>query len=141
MPQHTLSMDSKGSASTAISAYQVIPILRVASVATAVAWYAKLGFKHNWTHRFGPTFPAFAEISNANMKLYLSEHTGDARPGTLLFLHVPDVDAFVAELEGVMPENSTELGLRDCEVQDPDGNRLRIGSEIGKGRGFKLEDS
>ena len=76
-----------------------------------------------------------------HLKLYLSEHTGDARPDTLLFLRVPDVDAFVAELEGVMLEDSTELGLRDCEVQDLDGNRLRIGSEIGKGRGFRLEDS
>lgn len=116
--------------------FEVVPILRVASAATAVEWYAKLGFKQNWVHRFEPDLPAFMEISNGSMKLFLSEHTGDASPDTLLYFKVPDVDAFVAKLEDVVPEDSLELGLRDCEVKDPDGNRLRIGSVIGKGKGY-----
>ena len=119
--------------------FEVVPILRVASASTAVEWYAKLGFKQNWVHRFEPNLPAFVEISNGSMKLFLSEHTGDARPDTLLYFKVPDVDAFVAKLEDIVPEDNPELGLRDCEVKDPDGNRLRIGSAIGKGEGYVAE--
>lgn len=129
-------MASSTSPSSGENAFEIVPILRVASASTAVEWYTKLGFKQNWVHRFEPNLPAFVEISNANMKLFLSEHTGDARPDTLLYLKVPDVDAFVAKLEGVTPEDNPELGLRDCEVKDPDGNRLRIGSAIGKGKGY-----
>ena len=118
---------------------EVIPILRVASASTAVEWYAKLGFKQNWVHRFEPGLPAFVEISNGSMKLFLSEHTGDASPDTLLYIKVPDVDAFVAKLGNVVPEDVPELGLRDCEVKDPDGNRLRIGSSIVEGKGYVAE--
>ena len=80
---------------------------------------------------------AFVEVINGSMKLFLSEHTGDARPDTLLYLKVPDVDAFVANIEGAAPEDQPELGLRDVEVKDPDGNRLRIGSKIGQGKGYE----
>lgn len=117
--------------------YAVIPILRITSASKAVEWYEKLGFKQTWLHRFEPGFPAFVEVKNGSMKLFLSEHTGDARPDTLLYLSVPDVDAFVASIEGAEPEDQPELGLRDVELKDPDGNRLRIGSKIGKGKGYE----
>ena len=113
------------------STSEVIPILYMSSAAAAVEWYAKLGFKQNWVHRFHPDFPAFVEISNGTMKLFLSEHTGDARPDTLLFLRVPNIDEFVAKLDGVVPEDNLDLQLRECEVKDPDGNRLRIASTMG----------
>jgi catechol 2,3-dioxygenase-like lactoylglutathione lyase family enzyme len=129
-------MASSTSPSSSENKFELVPILRVASASAAVEWYAKLGFKQNWVHRFEPTLPAFVEISNANMKLFLSEHRGDASPDTLLYITVPDVDAFVTKLEGVTPEDVPELGLRDCEVKDPDGNRLRIGSRIGQGEGY-----
>ena len=111
---------------------EVIPILRVASAATAVAFYTKLGFQKQWEHRFEPSLPAFVEISYGNMRLFLSEHTGDARPDTLIYLRVPDVDAFVADVEGVEVEDEEEIGMRGCEIKDPDGNRLRIGTPLRK---------
>lgn len=114
--------------------FEVVPILRITSASKAVEWYEKLGFKQTWLHRFEPGLPAFLEVTNGSMKLFLSEHTGDASPDTLLYLKVPDVDAFVANIEGAQPEDSPELGLRDVEVKDPDGNRLRIGSKIEKGQ-------
>ena len=110
---------------------EVIPILRVSSAAASFEQlYSKLGFKREWEHRFEPHLPAFVEISNGNMRLFLSEHTGDATPNTLVFFRVPDVDAFVAGLEGVEVVDVPEIGMRDCEVTDLDGNRIRIGTRL-----------
>jgi hypothetical protein len=56
--------------------------------------------------------------------LFLSEHTGDARPDTLIYLRLRDLEA-VAEEFGAAVEQlpwGPEAWLRD-----PDGNRLRIG--------------
>lgn len=107
---------------------QAIPVLRVTDAAAAVAWYGRLGFHKLWEHRFEPGFPAFVEIARGPMRLFLSEHEGDARPNTLVYLRVPDVDATVADF-GVRGED-TEYGMRETELTDPDGNRIRIGTEI-----------
>ncbi|MCP2169751.1 glyoxalase superfamily protein [Goodfellowiella coeruleoviolacea] len=104
---------------------QVIPILRVADAAAAVRWYQRLGFSQQWEHRFEPGLPAFVEVARGQVSLFLSEHTGDARPDTLVYLRVSDVDAIAAEF-GVQPERAP--WGREIELRDPDGNRLRIGT-------------
>lgn len=104
---------------------EVIPTLRVADAEAAVAWYARLGFAKQWEHRFEPGFPAFVEVARGAVRLFLSEHTGDARPDTLVYLRVRDVDAVAAEF-GVQPEDAP--WGREIELRDPDGNRLRIGT-------------
>ena len=110
---------------------EIIPILRVSSASASIEqFYSKLGFKQEWEHRFEPNLPAFVEISNGSMRIFLSEHTGDASPDTLLYFRVPDVDAFVANVEGVEVEDEPEIGMRGCEVKDPDGNRIRIGTRL-----------
>lgn len=103
----------------------ITPIIRVESADTAVAWYARLGFHMDWEHRFHPALPRFVAVSRGPMRLFLSEHTGDAHPDTLLYLHVHDLDAVSAEF-GV-PVRQAPWGP-DLELRDPDGNRLRIGS-------------
>ncbi|MFI6640155.1 glyoxalase superfamily protein [Streptomyces sp. NPDC050504] len=107
---------------------EAIPVLRVLDAAASVAWYARLGFRQLWEHRFEPGFPAFVEIARGPMRLFLSEHEGDARPNTLVYLRVPDVDALVADF-GVTGED-TEYGMRETELTDPDGNRIRVGTEL-----------
>ncbi len=57
------------------------------------------------------------------------QHAGDCRPGGLVFLYVPDVDAWYAELvsKGIQPQSPPEDfegKLRDFRVLDPDGNKL-----------------
>ncbi|MGI5466834.1 glyoxalase superfamily protein [Streptomyces sp. CA-132043] len=104
---------------------EVIPILHVTDAAAAVAWYARLGFTQEWEHRFEPGLPAFVEIARGGMRLFLSEHAGDARPDTLVYLRVRDVDA-VAEAFGVSPTDAP--WAREVELRDPDGNRLRVGT-------------
>jgi hypothetical protein len=104
---------------------QIIPVLRVADAAVAVAWYERLGFTKHWEHRFDPTCPAFVSIARGQARLFLSEHKGDARPDTLVHLVVQDIGPVVAEFG--RPAGEAPPGC-EVELRDPDGNRLRIGT-------------
>ena len=102
---------------------EVIPILRVSDAAAAAAWYQRLGFDQEWEHRFEPGFPAFVSIARGRVRLFLSEHTGDARPDTLIYLRLRDLDGIAKEF-GVAVEQ-VPWG-REVKISDLDGNRLRI---------------
>lgn len=102
----------------------VIPILRVADAGIAAGWYERLGFAKQWEHRFEPGLPAFVEVARGAVRLFLSEHAGDARPDTLVYLRVCDVEAVAAEFGA--PVKDAPWGP-EVELRDPDGNRLRIG--------------
>jgi catechol 2,3-dioxygenase-like lactoylglutathione lyase family enzyme len=102
---------------------QVIPILRVANAAAAVAWYERLGFTQEWEHRIEPDWPAFVSIARGRARLFLSEHRGDARPGTLVGLFVSDIAPVLAEFG---PPAGEQPYRCEIELRDPDGNRLRI---------------
>ena len=67
-------------------------------------WYARLGFEKQWEHQFEPGFPWFVSVARGNVRLYLSEHNGDARPDTLLHLNVTDIDAVAAEFGETVDE-------------------------------------
>jgi hypothetical protein len=56
-------------------------------------------------------------------RLYLSEHTGDARPNSLI-LYVVDIDA-ISEEFGV-PVDEERLAGHECDLDNPDRDRLRI---------------
>ena len=103
----------------------VIPILRVEDVEVALSWYGLLGFTKEWEHRFEEHLPAFVEIVRGEVRLFLSEHEGDAQGETLVYLQVRDVDA-VAAVFDMTPE--TAPWAREVELRDPDGNRLRVGT-------------
>lgn len=105
---------------------EVIPILRVRNAADAVAWYARIGFHQEWEHRFEPGLPAFVAIARGNMRLFLSEHAGDARPDTLVYIRVTDVRPIATEFAVKVQE--PPWGTYEIELRDPDGNRLRIGT-------------
>jgi len=107
---------------------KVVPFLRVADAEASAAWYAALGFTIDWRHRFAPGLPLFVSMSNGEGQVFLSEHTGDARPDTLLYLYVEDVDAVAAE-RGIHVQTA-DYGMREIELVDPDGNRLRLGSPV-----------
>jgi len=104
---------------------EVIPILRVSDAARAAAWYRRLGFEQEWEHRFEPHLPAFVSVARGSMRLFLSEHTGDARPDTLLYLRIDDVDRVAGQF-GVPVEDAP--WAREVELRDPDRNRLRLGT-------------
>jgi catechol 2,3-dioxygenase-like lactoylglutathione lyase family enzyme len=103
---------------------EVVPVLRVEDAGRAVAWYGRLGFVKEWEHQFEPGFPWFVSVARGNVRLYLSEHTGDARPDTLVHLYVRDVDVVAQEFAVSVDEDG--LAGRECALVDPDGNRLRV---------------
>lgn len=101
-----------------------MPVLHVGDANRAVAWYERLGFVKEWEHRFEPDFPRFVSVARGPMRLYLSEHKGDARPDTLIHLYVRDIDAVSEEFQ--IPVDEEGLAGRECDLVDPDGNRLRV---------------
>jgi catechol 2,3-dioxygenase-like lactoylglutathione lyase family enzyme len=103
---------------------EVVPVLRIVDAPKAVAWYARLGFSKEWEHQFEPGFPWFVSVSRGPLRLYLSEHTGDAPPNGLVHLYVNDIEAVSREFGVPIDENG--LAGRECNIEDPDGNRLRI---------------
>ena len=116
---------SKSVASTFVIAERVNPILRIEKWERSVEWYRQIGFEPaGEPHRFEAGLPAFGTVQNGDVGLFLSEHTGDARPGTLIYLWVDEVDP-IAEHFRVVPDDMP--WARDIEITDPDGNRLRIG--------------
>jgi hypothetical protein len=103
---------------------EVVPVLHVEEATRAVAWYARLGFSKEWEHQFEPGFPLFVSVARGRLRIYLSEHKGDARPDTLIHLHVNDIEAVSEEFGIAIDEDG--LDGRDCDLMDPDGNRLRV---------------
>jgi catechol 2,3-dioxygenase-like lactoylglutathione lyase family enzyme len=103
---------------------EVIPVFYVENAARAVTWYVRLGFRKEWEHQFEPGFPLFVSVARGRIRLYLSEHKGDARPNTLIHLNVKDIDT-VSDEFGI-PVDEEGLAGRECDLEDPDGNRLRV---------------
>ncbi len=108
-------------------AEQLIPIFRVADGEATAAWYARLGFGVVGEHRFAPDLPLYLFLERNGIALHLSEHTGDARPGTLVYFWVDDVDEIAAEFGA---EIHDQPWGREIKLTDPDGNRLRIAERL-----------
>ncbi|MFD1946079.1 glyoxalase superfamily protein [Nocardioides aestuarii] len=100
-----------------------VPVLRVSDVDRALAWWARLGFVEEFRHRFEGTEPRYVGIVRDGCRIHLSEHEGDAYGHGLVYLWVPDVDRVAADF-GVPVDDMP--WARDCEVTDPDGNRIRV---------------
>jgi catechol 2,3-dioxygenase-like lactoylglutathione lyase family enzyme len=101
------------------------PIFRVGDGEAAAAWYKRLGFEVDGVHRFAPDLPRYMYLRRGDVWLHLSEHSGDARPDTLVYLYVDDVDVIADEFDTPV---ETQPWAREIELTDPDGNRLRIGT-------------
>lgn len=112
---------------------QVIPILRIFDVAKAREFYLDyLGFKVDWEHRFEENTPLYMQISLGDLVLHLSEHHGDACPGSTVFVKVKGLEAYHAELAAkdykyLRPGiGDTPWNTRCVNVIDPFGNRIRF---------------
>jgi len=91
-----------------------------------MAWFTRLGYFQEWEHTFEPGLPVFTSIAREGgaARLFLSEHTGDASPDTLIHLRVDDIDAVAHEFRVDVAEKPWG---REVHLVDPDGNRLRVG--------------
>lgn len=106
-------------------AEQIVPIFRVADGYAAAEWYGRLGFTVEGEHRFTPDLPLYLYLCRGDSRLHLSEHEGDAKPGSLVYLYVDDVDAVAEEFGATITH---QPWAREVALTDPDGNRLRIGT-------------
>ena len=109
----------------------VIPILRMFDEVKAREFYVGfLGFSVDWEHRFGDDFPLYMQISRARAVLHLSEHHGDATPGSAFRIGVDDIDRLFSEIQEMdykfaRPAIQEQAwGLRELIVGDPFGNRI-----------------
>lgn len=117
-----------------------VPILRIFDEAKAKDFYlAFLGFALDWEHRFEANMPLYAQISLGECVIHLSEHHGDASPGSAVRIPVDDVDGYHAQITSkgykymrpgidVMPS-----GTREIQVIDPFFNRLMFFSPQKRG--------
>lgn len=119
------------------SIQQTIPILRMFDVAKAREFYLGfLGFKVDWEHRFEPALPLYLQISLGDLVLHLSEHHGDACPGSTVFIRLTGLEEYHRTLLDkaygyarpgieIAPWNAKLM-----QVHDPFGNRLRFNEDI-----------
>ena len=117
-----------------------IPIFRIFSEEKAREFYLGfLGFKLDWEHRFEPDMPIYMQISRGAVVLHLSEHHGDATPGSTAYVRMRGVRDFHAEISakgyrylrpGVESRDWTDA---EMTVTDPFGNRIRFGELMDKG--------
>src|SRR5690606_5547792 len=82
-----------------MSEQRVTPQLRMTNWGRSRAFYVDgLGFTVDWTHQFEPNFPVFAAVSRDGITLFLTEHTGDCKPGGACYIILDDVDAFYGDI-------------------------------------------
>lgn len=109
-----------------------VPILRIFSEDKAREFYLDfLGFTVDWEHRFDPALPLYLQIHRDALVLHLSEHHGDATPGSTVFVRLDDIAALHAELNAkqygyARPGLNEQDWGTTMEVTDPFGNRLRF---------------
>lgn len=108
-----------------------VPILRAFDEAKTREFYVDfLGFEILFEHRFDHVAPLYLGVRRGDCVLHLSEHHGDACPGSAIRIAVPDVAALCEELNAraypyARPGYADQpWGFRELVVVDGAGNRL-----------------
>lgn len=106
------------------------PVFRSFDEAKAREFYLDwLGFTWVGEHRFDADAPLYAFLRLGEFHLHLSEHHGDATPGSSVMVHVDNLRAWHASLP---PYANMRPGLDplpwglQMRVWDPFGNRLNF---------------
>ena len=114
-----------------------VPIFRIFDEAKAREFYVGfLGFQVDWEHRFEEAAPLYMQISRDGLVLHLSEHHGDACPGSTTLVQTTGLEAYHREITAKgyrFMRPGIEVApwtARVMEVIDPFGNRLRFNEPI-----------
>ena len=113
-----------------MTAFNAIPVLPVRNLAAAVAYYLEvLGF----TKAF--QFEKYAGVEYGEVKLHLWEGARKPAGSAEAYLLCDEVDAYFAEITGRGARTLNEprdypYGMRDFNLEDPDGNILTFGCEV-----------
>jgi catechol 2,3-dioxygenase-like lactoylglutathione lyase family enzyme len=110
-----------------------IPILRIFSVEKAVEFYVGfLGFTLDWQEQPADPGPVFMQVSRGGVKFYLTEHHGDACPGSTVTVPTEGIEEYLEELSAkhyayYQPAiEETPWNTQDIAVTDPFGNQIRF---------------
>lgn len=109
-----------------------IPILRSFDEAKAKEFYVDfLGFVVDWEHRFGTNCPLYMQLHQGECILHLSEHYGDAAPGSAIRIETSSLKEFCVQLRSknypfCRPGDPEMMpwGLLEIRISDPFGNHL-----------------
>lgn len=108
-----------------------VPIFRIFDEAKAKEFYLDfLEFNLDWEHRFEENTPLYCQISYGDCVIHLSEHYGDAIPGSSIRIEVEHIEAFHAHVLGKQYKyarhglETTPWQTREVRLGDPFGNRL-----------------
>jgi len=112
------------------------PIFPVQSIAASLDYYVEaLGFKVNWQ------VEGFASVSRDRCCLFLCEKD-QGHPGTWTWIGVNDTAALEMEYRRtgarIRHPGTNYPWAYEMQVEDPDGNILRFGSDPKKGEPFGL---
>ncbi len=109
---------------------KVKPIFRIFDYKKAVEFYVDfLGFKIDWENK-PEGLPVYMQVSRGDVTLHLSEHHGDATPGSNIFVECKDVKEYNKELLGKNYKynrpgvEETPWNTLEMKVHDPFGNRI-----------------
>lgn len=114
------------------------PVLPVRDVAAALERYARLGFECQPYEEGERDALVYGFVSWGKVELHLSRFR-ELNPRTstsACYLYVSDADALHAKWSAAGVEGrlgapkDTPYGLREFAYVDPDGNLLRVGSEL-----------
>lgn len=108
----------------------VIPILRVFDHRLARDFYCDfLDFEWEWDHQYEDDMPVYAAVQRGAAVLHLSEHHGDATPGSGVLIVESDLAGYHAALLAKRHRNARP-GIEPnpwgdtMTIADPFGNRL-----------------
>jgi len=109
----------------------IVPVLRIFDLDKALGFYVGfLGFEEVFRHQFDPEAPFYLGLQRDGARIHLSEHFGDASPGTHFRIEVEDVAAFSVALNAKAYRHSRPSwqdlpwGNREMTIADPFGNRV-----------------
>ncbi|HET8825275.1 MAG TPA: bleomycin resistance family protein [Terriglobales bacterium] len=109
----------------------VTPILNVRNVTASVDYYVnKLGFTKRWDWGEPPTFGC---VSRDNVSIFLCEGA-QGQSGTWMMVFLDNVDELYQEYKErganvLKPPTNMPWETREMNVEDPDGHRIRFGSD------------
>ena len=95
-----------------------------------------LGFTIEFEHQFEENTPYYISIAKDDIKIHLSEHYGDATPGSKVFIVCNEIEKYYAELQSRPYKyyrpglEKTFYGSLEVSVQDPFGNKLSFNEYI-----------
>lgn len=108
----------------------VIPIFRIFDEDKMREFYLDyLGFSVLFEHRFDGSLPLYVGVQLAQCELHLSEHHGDATPGSAARFAITDITGYQQGLTAknyryYRPALEKQPWGMDMTILDPFGNRL-----------------